>query len=146
MNRLVQGEDGREWVVRAQMEWRRPATVTDFEHDVAATQTPGIAMLSVAVLLAVVLVAWLPEGVVVPAWVVYGLLLIALFFPLRWVLHRPWTVVAETDGDMLEDRPPERWVGIVSGMFRVRGEVVKIAKTIQRESLPNFDGPLHPME
>jgi hypothetical protein len=146
MNRLVQGEDGREWVVRAQMEWRRPATVADFEHDVAGTHTPGIAMLSVTVLLAVILVAWLPEGVVVPGWVIYGLLLIALFFPLRWVLNRPWTVVAETDGDMLGDTPPERWVGIVSGMFRVRGELVKIAKTIQRESLPDFDGPLHPME
>lgn len=146
MNRLVQGEDGRKWVVRAHMEWRRPATVEDFEHDVAGSPTPGIAMLSVTVLLAIILVAWQPEGVVVPAWVIWGLLLIALFFPLRWVLNRPWTVVAETEGDVLGEHPPERWVGFVSGMFRVRGEVAKVAKTIQRESLPAFDGPLRPME
>ncbi|HVW42401.1 MAG TPA: DUF983 domain-containing protein [Amycolatopsis sp.] len=146
MNRLVQGSDGREWVVRATMEWRRPVTVEDFEHDVAGSHAPGFAMLAVALVLAVILVAWLPDGVVVPAWVVYGLLLIALFFPLRWVLNRPWTVVAETEGEVLADRPPERWVGIVSGMFKVRREVGDIAKTIHRESLPDFDGPLHPME
>ncbi|KAA9166794.1 DUF983 domain-containing protein [Amycolatopsis acidicola] len=146
MNRLVQGGDGREWVLRAQMEWRRPATVEDFEHDVAGSPAPGIAMLVVAIVLAVILVAWLPDGVVVPPWVIWGLLLIGLFFPLRWTLNRPWTVVAETEGDGLGEHPPERWVGIVPGMFRVRGEVTKVAKTIQRESLPDFDGPLHPME
>ncbi|NKQ53410.1 DUF983 domain-containing protein [Amycolatopsis sp. K13G38] len=146
MNRLVQGGDGREWVVRAQMEWRRPVTAENFEHDVAGSHTPGIAMLAVTVLLAIILVAWLPDGVVVPPWVIWGLLLIALFFPLRWVLNRPWTVVAETEGDVVSDRPPERWVGIVSGMFKVRNEVSKLVKTIHRESLPDFDGPLHPME
>jgi hypothetical protein len=31
-------------------------------------------------------------------------------------------------------------------MFRVRGEVTKIGRTIQRHSLPDFDGPLHPVE
>lgn len=146
MNRRVQGLDGRDWIVRAQMEWRRPATVEDFEHDVAGSPASGVAMLSVTLVLAVILVAWLPDGVVVPAWVVWGLLLIALFFPLRWVLNRPWGLVAETDGDPLGEHPPERWVGVVSGMFRVRGEVGKVAKTIQREGLPDFDGPLHPME
>ncbi|TNC27365.1 DUF983 domain-containing protein [Amycolatopsis alkalitolerans] len=146
MNRRVQGLDGREWTVRAQMEWRRPVTVEDFEHDVAGSPAPGVAMLSVTLVLAVILVAWLPEGVVVPAWVIWGLLLIALFFPLRWVLNRPWGVVAETDGDALGDHPPERWVGVVSGMFRVRGEVAKVVKAIRTEGLPDFDGPLHPME
>ena len=146
MNRLVQGGDGREWVVRAQMEWRRPVTAEDFEHDEAGSHAPGIAMLVVTVLLAAILVAWLPDGVVVPAWVIWGLLLIALFFPLRWTLNRPWTVVAETEGDVVADRPPERWVGTVTGMFKVRTEVSKVAKTIHRESLPDFDGPLHPME
>jgi hypothetical protein len=146
MNRRVQGLDAREWIVRAQMEWRRPATMENFEHDVAGSPVPGVAMLSVTVLLAVILVAWLPDGVVVPSWVIWGLLLIALFFPLRWVMNRPWGLVAETDGDPLGEHPPERWVGVVSGMFRVRGEVTKVARTIQREGLPDFDGPLHPME
>lgn len=147
MNRRVLGSDGREWNVRGQMEWRRPAMEGDFfEHDVAGSPGPGVAMLTVTLALAVILVAWLPDGVVIPAWVVWGLLLIALFFPLRWVFNRPWSVVAETQGDVTGELPPERWAGVVSGMFRVRGEVAKVAKTIEREALPDFDGPLHPVE
>lgn len=146
MNRAVRGGDEREWVIRAHMEWRRPATVEDFEHDVAGSPVPGIAMGAVTLSLVLVLVLWLPEGVVVPPWVIYGLMLIVVFFPLRWVLNRPWTVVAETEGDMVGEHPPERWVGIVSGMFRVRREVQEVVKSIQKHSLPDFDGPLHPME
>jgi hypothetical protein len=146
MNRLVQGDDGRDWVVRADMEWRQPATTDNFDHDVAGSYGPGIAMLVVIVALGLILIVWTPAGVVVPAWVFRALLVVALFFPLRWILRRPWTVVAETEGDLAGDRPSERWVGTVRGMFTVRGEVVKIAKTIQRHSLPDFEGPLHPVE
>jgi hypothetical protein len=146
MNRLVQGDDGRQWVVRAEMEWRQPATTDSFDHDVAGSYGSGIAMLIVTVVLALILIIWTPADVVVPAWVVLALLIIALFFPLRWILRRPWTVVAETEGDLAGDRPSERWVGTIRGMFTVRGEVVKIAKTIRRHSLPDFEGPLHPVE
>ncbi|HKN53419.1 MAG TPA: DUF983 domain-containing protein [Amycolatopsis sp.] len=146
MNRLVRGGDGRDWVVRAQMEWRAPATADDFEHDVAGSYGPGIAMIIVTTLLAVILVVWTPAQVRVPAWVLLALLLVVLFFPLRWILRRPWTVVAETEGDLSGDRPSERWVGTIRGMFRVQGEVKQISKTIQRHSLPDFDGPLHPVE
>ncbi|WP_326567536.1 DUF983 domain-containing protein [Amycolatopsis rhabdoformis] len=146
MNRLVRGEDGRDWVVRAQMEWRAPATADDFEHDVAGSYTPGIAMLLVTAFLAVVLVIWTPDQVRVPAWVFLAILLVLLFFPLRWILRRPWTVVAETEGDVQGDRPSERWVGTIRGMFTVSGEVKRITKTIQKHSLPDFDGPLHPVE
>ncbi len=146
MNRLVRGGDGRDWVVRAQMEWRAPATADDFEHDVAGSYGPGIAMIIVTTLLAVILVVWTPAQVRVPAWVLLALLLVVLFFPLRWILRRPWTVVAETEGDLSGDRPAERWVGTIRGMFRVQGEVKQISKTIQRHSLPDFDGPLHPVE
>jgi hypothetical protein len=146
MNRLVQGDDGRDWEVRADMEWRQPATTDNFDHDVAGSYGPGVAMLVVIVALGLILIVWTPAGVVVPAWVFLALLVVALFFPLRWILRRPWTVVAETEGDLAGDRPSERWVGTVRGMFTVRGEVVKIAKTIQRHSLPDFEGPLHPVE
>ena len=146
MNRLVRGEDGRDWVVRAQMEWRARATADDFEHDVAGSYGPGIAMIVVTALLAVILVVWTPDQVNIPAWVLLALLLVVLFFPLRWILRRPWTVVAETEGDVTGDRPSERWVGTIRGMFTVQGEVKKISKTIQRHSLPDFDGPLHPVE
>ncbi|MFF0144557.1 hypothetical protein ATK36_3264 [Amycolatopsis sulphurea] len=146
MNRLVRGEDGRDWVVRAQMEWRAPATADDFEHDVAGSYGPGIAMIAVTSVLAVSLVAWTPDQVRVPAWVYLAIVLVMLFFPLRWILRRPWTVVAETEGDAAGERPSERWVGTIRGMFTVSGEVKRISKTIQKHSLPDFDGPLHPVE
>ncbi|WP_216212670.1 DUF983 domain-containing protein [Amycolatopsis aidingensis] len=146
MTRLTQGSDGREWVIRAQMEWRKPATADDFEHDVAASYGPGIAMLLVTITLALVLIVWMPEDVLVPSWIPLALLVLALFFPLRWMLRRPWTVVAETEGDASGERPSERWVGTVRGMFAVRGEMARIAKSIQRQDLPDFDGPLHPVE
>ncbi|GAB3508410.1 DUF983 domain-containing protein [Amycolatopsis cihanbeyliensis] len=146
MTRLTRGSDGREWVVRAQMEWRKPATADDFEHDEAASYGPGIAMLLVTVALALVLIVWMPEDVLVPSWIPLALLVLALFFPLRWMLRRPWTVVAETEGDASGERPSERWVGTVRGMFAVRGEMARIAKSIQRQDLPDFDGPLHPVE
>ncbi|ASR33720.1 DUF983 domain-containing protein [Prauserella marina] len=146
MNRLVRGTDGREWVIRGQMEWRRPATADDFEHDVAASYAPGIVMAAVAAVLAIILLVWMPDDVVVPPWVPLAVLLVALFFPLRWVLRRPWTVVAETEGDPSGERPSERWVGTVRGTFAVRGEVNRIAKSIQKHDLPDFEGPLHPVE
>ncbi|MEU3272089.1 DUF983 domain-containing protein [Saccharomonospora sp. NPDC006951] len=146
MNRLVRGTDGREWVIRGQMEWRRPATADDFEHDVAASYAPGIVMAAVAAVLAIILLVWMPDDVVIPPWVPLAVLLVALFFPLRWVLRRPWTVVAETEGDPSGERPSERWVGTVRGTFAVRGEVNRIAKSIQKHDLPDFEGPLHPVE
>ncbi|MFF5989720.1 DUF983 domain-containing protein [Prauserella flavalba] len=146
MNRLVRGSDGREWIIRGQMEWRRPATADDFEHDVAASYAPGIVMAAVAIGLAVVLIVWMPDDVRVPSWVPLAVVLVALFFPLRWVLRRPWTVVAETEGDVTGERPSERWVGTIRGIFTVRGEINRVAKSIARHDLPDFEGPLHPVE
>jgi hypothetical protein len=146
MNRVVRGDDDREWTVRAQLEWRAPATADDFEHDVAGSYAPGIAMALTTLALCVVLLVWMPDNVSVPAWVPLLVLLVALFFPLRWVLRRPWTVVAETEGDLSTERPSERWVGTVRGLFAVRSEVNTVIKTIQKHSLPDFDGPLHPVE
>ncbi|MGH3515902.1 MAG: DUF983 domain-containing protein [Haloechinothrix sp.] len=146
MNRLVKGADGREWTLRSQLEWRKPATVQDFEHDVRGGYLPGVIMLTVLTLFVVVLLIWMPEGVVVPGWFLLTLTLVALFFPLRWVLRRPWTVVAETDGDPIGEQPAERWVGTVTGMFAVRGEMSRVRKSIERHALPDFDGPLQPVE
>ncbi|OZM70055.1 DUF983 domain-containing protein [Amycolatopsis antarctica] len=146
MTRVVQGSDGRDWVVRGQMEWRRPAIGDDFDHDVAGSYTPGIVMMGVCILLGIVLVIWRPADVVVPTWIPLALLLLALFFPLRWILRRPWTVVAETDGDQNGEKPSERWVGTIRGFFTVRGEMAKVAKSIKKYALPDFDGPLRPVE
>ena len=146
MTRLVQGPDGREWVVRGTMEWRQPATAEDFDHDVAGSYAPGIAMALVVIALAVALLVWMPKSVVVPSWIPLALLLLVIFFPLRWVWRRPWTIVAHTEGTLSGERPGEHWVGTVRGLHSVRGEVNRVAKSIQRHDLPDFEGPLHPVQ
>lgn len=145
MTRVVRGADGRMWTLRGQMEWSRPATADDFEHDVSAGYLPGIVMLVLVVAFGGVLITWTPSDVVVPAWLVLILLLLVLFFPVRWALRRPWTVVAET-GDESPEEPAERWVGTVRGMLSVRQEVSKVAKNIENDAQPSFEGPLHPVE
>jgi hypothetical protein len=146
MTRLVRGADGRMWTVRGELEWgKRPATVADFEHDVSGGHGPGVVMMVLVIVLGLVWVLRMPHDVVVPAWVVLALLMLFLFFPARWALRRPWKLVAET-GDGTPEAPIERWVGTVRGMFNVRTEVAKVAKDIQRDTMPSFDGPLHPVE
>ena len=146
MTRLVRSVNGRMWTVRGDLEWgRKPVTMDDFEHDVSAGYGPGIVMLALLVILSVVLVVWTPIDVHPPAWVVLALLLIFLFFPARWALRRPWKVVAET-GDGTPEDPVEKWVGTVRGMFNVRTEIARVAKSIQNDDMPGFDGPLHPVE
>jgi hypothetical protein len=144
MTRLVRGADGRVWTLRGEMEWSKPATADDFEHDVSAGLTPGIVMLVLVVTLAVVLVAWTPGEVIVPFWVILALLAILLFFPVRWALRRPWTVVAEAPED--EDQPAEHWAGTVRGVLNVRSEFAKLKKNIENEALPSLEGPLQPVE
>src|SRR5438270_732252 len=100
MTRPVRGADGRTWTVRYHMEWINPITGDDFEHDLSIGHGPGLFMMILIGLLVVVLVAWTPSVVIVPAWFVLGLVLLLLFFPARWALRRPWTVVAETPGDL----------------------------------------------
>ncbi|SHE65981.1 DUF983 domain-containing protein [Streptoalloteichus hindustanus] len=147
MTRLVRGADGRMWTVRTRMEWSNPATADDFEHDVSGGQAPGVIMAVLLGLLVVALVWWTPASVMVPAWLILALTLVVGFFPARWALRRPWTVVAETPGN-LEDRPAERWVGQVRGVLRVRQEVSRIARNIEVFATPDRDGvgPLQPVE
>jgi hypothetical protein len=143
--RSVMGADGREWNLRSELEWRTPATADDFEHDVAGGYVPAAIMVVMVVLFTLALVLWMPDSVVLPAWVILLLLLIILFFPLRWVVRRPWKVVAETEGD-LKGAPAERWVGTVRGMLEVRTEMNRIKQSIEDDSLPDFNGPLRPVE
>ncbi len=143
MTRLVRGADGRMWTVRARMSWANTDTADDFEHDVAGGH--GIGMIMILAILAIVLIVWTPAGVVVPAWLLLALALVFLFFPARWALRRPWTIVAETPGD-LDEHPPERWVGTVRGVLNVRNEAAKVARNIEVYSLPNVDGPLQPVD
>lgn len=145
MTRLVKGRDGRMWTVRSQMEWSRPATADDFEHDVASGYAPGIVMLAMLCVLIVALVLWTPAGVVVPAWLVVALVVILGFFPIRWALRRPYQLVANTRGDG-EEQGAERWVGTVRGMFNVRTVTNKIARDIEVYNMPSRESTLYPVD
>ena len=144
MTRVVRGADGRQWTVRSQLEWRPPATSDDFEHDVSVGNAAPIVLLVLVLALGTILIVWTPDDVVVPLWVVLIVMLLVLFFPTRWALRRPWTVVAET-GDNGENEPVERWVGVVRGVFTVRQQMNRVAKSIAIDSVPGIEGPLQPV-
>lgn len=149
MTRTVRGADGRVWTLRSEMEWRQPATADDFEHDVSVGNTSAFVLLTLIIALAIALVVSTPEDVVAPwnskmLWLGLLIVLAILFFPARWALRRPWTVVAET-GDNGEGEPVERWTGSVRGVFTVRQQLTRVAKSIQVDSAPGIEGPLQPV-
>lgn len=141
MTRVVRGADGRVWTLHSQLEWRYENELDEFEHDVAVGGAAAIALLVLVLGLGLVLVLWSPEGLVVPLWVVLLVLLAFLFFPARWSLRRPWRVVAET-GDDGEGDPTEKWEGMIRGVFNVRSEMRRVAKSISTESNPGIEGRL----
>lgn len=145
MTRLVKGRDGRMWTVRSQMEWSRPATADDFEHDVASGYAPGIVMLAMLCVLIVALVLWTPVGVVIPAWLIVALVVILAFFPVRWAMRRPFQLVANTRGDG-DEQGAERWVGTVRGMFNIRTAANKVARDIEVYNMPSRESPLYPVD
>jgi hypothetical protein len=149
MERTVRGRDDRVWTLRSTMEWRQPATADDFEHDVSVGNTSAFVLLTLIIVLTVVLVSTIPEDVVAPwngrmLWLGLLIVLAILFFPARWALRRPWTVVAET-GDNGEGEPVERWTGTVRGVLNARSQLTRIAKSIQQDSQPGIEGPLQPV-
>jgi hypothetical protein len=149
MIRQVRDQDGRQWTLRSYMEWRQPATADDFEHDVSVGNTSAFVLLALVIALAVTLVVSIPDDVVAPwsgrmLWLGLLIVLAILFFPTRWALRRPWTVVAEV-GDNGEGEPVERWTGSIRGVFTVRQQFNQIAKNIQNESHPGIEGPLQPV-
>ena len=145
MTRVVRGADGRVWTLQGEMAWRTPATADDFEHDVSAGHGPALVMVVLVAVLAVVLVVWTPPDVYVPLWLILIMLLLVLFFPIRWAMRRPWSVVAET-GDDGEGMATEKWVGTVRGVFNVRKQVADIARRITVDSVPGFESPLKPVD
>jgi hypothetical protein len=144
MTRIVTGKDGRVWTVQSTFEWRSPATSDEFEHDVSVGNAAAIVLLVLVVALGVILIAWTPDDVAVPLWVVMLILLAILFFPTRWALRRPWTVVAKT-GDGSSEDPKETWIGVVRGVFTQRQQVNRVARSIIVDSVPGMEGPLQPV-
>ena len=142
--RTVAGADGRTWSVRRNIEWRPPATGDEFEHDVDGGRGAVLLILSALVLFWVVLLVWVPSQVHVPwyLWLV-GIAIVA-FFPIRWWLRRPWTVVAETEGNY--EQPAERWTGLIRGGSRAREEMRIVVRRLRTQGTPGHaDSPLQPV-
>ena len=145
--KTVAGNDGRTWLVRRTMEWSVPATGDDFEHDVDGGRGAEILILSALFLFWVLLVVWaLRPGTLVHVpwflWLLAGLIL--LFFPIRWWLRRPWTVVAETAGSY--DLPAERWTGMVRGGAKANEERRIVVRRLRTQGTPGHaDSPLQPV-
>ena len=142
--RTVIGVDGRTWSVRRSVAWSLPATGDDFEHDVDGGRGAVLLILSALVLFWVVLLVWLPSQVHVPWYLWLVGLIVLLFFPLRWVMRRPWTLVAETPGGY--DLPPEHWSGMVRGRGRAKEEMRVLIRNLRTRATPGHaDSPLHPV-
>ncbi len=96
--KTVIGVDGRTWQVRRNVEWSRPATGDDFEHDVDGGRGAAVLILSALFVFWVILFVWSPSYLHVPIFLWLVVLLVVIFFPIRWWLRRQWTLVAETAG------------------------------------------------
>ena len=134
----------REWIVRRNIEWSMPATGEDFEHDVDGGRGAVLLILSALFLFWVVLILWVPSQVHVP-WYLWLVGLIVLgFFPVRWIMRRPWTLVAETSGGY--DLPAEHWSGMVRGRGRAKEETRVLIRNLKTRATPGHaDSPLHPV-
>jgi hypothetical protein len=147
MTRLVRDADGRMWTLRSRLEWVEPATEEQYEHDVTRDKVGALIMVIILVMLVITFVLLTPASVVFPSWLALALVLLVLFFPARWVVRRPWTVVAETPGGGVNGLPAERWVGQVRGYFSTRHETALAARHLREFGTPDRDGegPLQPV-
>ena len=59
--KTVIGVDGRTWQVRRNVEWSRPATGDDFEHDVDGGRGAAVLILSALFVFWVILFVWSPH-------------------------------------------------------------------------------------
>jgi hypothetical protein len=142
--RTVAGADGRTWVVRRNIEWRPPATGDEFEHDVDGGRGAVLLILSSLFLFWVVLFLWAPSKVHVPWYLWLVAIIVLAFFPIRWILRRPWTLVAETSGGY--DLPAEHWSGMVRGRTRAIEETRVLVRSLRTRATPGHaDSPLHPV-
>ena len=144
--KTVVGVDGRSWSVRRNIEWSLPATGDDFEHDVDGGRGAAVLVLSALFVFWVILVVWSPRLVHIP-WYLWALaIVVVLFFPFRWWLRRPWTVVAETAGSLNKDHPAERWTGHVRGGAKAREEIRIVTRRLRSQGTPGHaDSPLQPV-
>lgn len=146
MTRLVRDRDGRMWTVRNRIEWSDPEAEQEFEHDVSGGRVGAIILVVVLGVLVIAFLLRTPDTVDFPNWLALAFVLLALFFPLRWLGHRSWTLIAETPGGGKSGLPAERWVGSVRGYFNARSETSRALRHLRRHAVPDSDrtGPLQP--
>lgn len=145
MIREVRAHDGRNWTVRSEINWSKP-TLSDqeFEHDVAAGQVAGIAMLLLVIMMMLMVVFFAPAGVYFPGWLKLAVLALLLVMPVQWALSRPWTIVAETHEPL--NSSGEHWVGTVRGAMAARQETTRAARHLEEHAVPDDGaGPLQPV-
>ena len=136
--------DGRTWQVRRNVEWSRPATGDDFEHDVDGGRGAAVLILAALVVFWLILLIWSPAHLLVPALYWWLGVFILIFFPIRWWLRRQWTLVAETDGGY--DKPPEKWTGLVRGGTKAKEELRIVVRRLRTQGTPaHADSPLQPV-
>jgi hypothetical protein len=138
--------DGRQWILRNTVSWKRPAVESGFDHDLRSGRHSGIVVAALLLFLVVVLMAWRPSSVVEPDWLVVLIVIAALLLPARWLLYRPWTLVAEIPGHPTGDNDAEpaaeRWEGTIWGPRRAWWSFWKVARSIRKHSSPGENGPL----
>jgi hypothetical protein len=134
------------WTVRSRLEWTDPVVEEEFETDVSGGRIGAVFLLVTLVALFAALVFTIPSRDLVPNWLLLAFLLLVLYFPARWMVRRPWTLVAETFGSGNE-LPAERWVGSVRGFFSARSESSRAARHLKEYAIPDRDGdgPLQPV-
>jgi hypothetical protein len=143
----VHGIRGRTWKVSR--EWMRdmPAGEDEpFEHDVDGGHFGVIGILSILALLVIALALWFfPLDVIWPPWLWIPVLVVIGFFAVRWVLRRPWKIMAATRGHYGEDDSgqqlgPETWVGTVRGVTKSKEEIRLISQAIRKQDSPDYIG------
>lgn len=135
----------REWSLSRKMMWSTPFTEEEqFEHDVDGGRGAATLILSSLLLFWVVFLIWIPANVHYPWFYWLATVIIVGFFPVRWLLRRPWTLVAETVGGY--DEPAERWSGTVRGDSKSREELRIIKHRLATQGTPGHsDSPLQPI-
>jgi hypothetical protein len=142
--KTITGVDGRSWSVRRNIEWSVPATGDDFEHDVDGGRGAAVLILSSLFVFWLIVVVWKPTLVHIPWWLVLISIVVLGFFPFRWLLRRPWTIVAETAGSY--DLPAERWTGMVRGGSKAKEELRIVVRRLRTQGTPGHaDSPLQPV-
>lgn len=135
----------REWSLRRSIEWSPPYNENEqFEHDIDGGRGAVAFVLSSLLLLWVAFLLWIPGTVHFPWFYWLAVVVIAGFFPVRWVLRRQWKLVAETVGGY--DEPAEKWTGLVRGWTRASEEMRIIKRRLETQGTPGHaDSPLQPV-